>query len=163
MSKSISLSLRDYSKRMLSLNSYLQAQGKETLYYAGKLLGAKEFAEESSADLENALVKISNTYVRFSESTLKVGRLGADFLAAELHGCPTCVEAEYDGRTHCWMDAGYIAGALETMLGKRFVAIETKCRGTGHEYCEFVVTEDRSTKVKRRTSTAFERFETSPM
>jgi hypothetical protein len=61
------------------------------------------------------------------------------------------------------MDAGYIAGALETMLGKRFAVIETKCHGTGHEYCEFVVTEDRRTEVKRRQSTAFERFETSPM
>ena len=163
MSKNISLGLRDYSKRMLSINDYLQAQGKETLYYAGKLLGAKEFTNASSETLEHALTKISDTYTRFSESTLKVGRLGADFLAAELHNCPTCVEAECDGHAHCWMDAGYIAGALETMLSKRFAVIETKCRGTGHEFCEFVVTEDRRTKVKRRQSTAFERFETSPM
>lgn len=163
MSKSISLGLRDYSKRMLSIGDYLQAQGKETLYYSGKLLGTKDFSNESSTTLEQAFTKISDAYTRFSESTLKVGKLGADFLGAELHGCPTCVEAECDGHIHCWMDAGYIAGALETMLHKRFVAIETKCRGTGHEFCEFVVTEDRCTKVKRRQSTAFERFETSPM
>jgi predicted hydrocarbon binding protein len=148
---------------MLSIGSYLQAQGKETLYYSGRILGLKEFSAEKAKDPEQALAKISDTYALFSEAILKVGRLGADFLAAELHGCPTCVEAECDGHTYCWMDAGYIAGALEGMLGKRFAVVETKCRGTGHACCEFVVTEERSSQSKRRRSMAFERFETSPM
>ncbi len=163
MSKSITLSLRDYSKRMLSINSYLQAQGKEILYCSGKLLGTKEFASENSKSLERALTKISETYARLSEAVLKIGRLGPDFMMAELHGCPTCVEAERDGHTYCWIDAGYIAGALEAMLDKRFAVIETKCRGTGYDHCEFVVTEDRRIEERRRHSTAFQRFESSPM
>ena len=163
MSKSITLSLRDYSKRMLSINRYLRAQGKETLYYSGRLLGCEDFSGENSETLEKALKKISDAYTRFSEAVLKVGRVGSDFLAAELHGCPTCVEAEKNGQTHCWMDAGYIAGALEAMLGKRFTVIETKCRGTGFDHCEFIVTENRRTETRRRQSTAFKRFEKSAM
>jgi predicted hydrocarbon binding protein len=163
MSKSITIGLRDYSKRLLSISQYLQAQSKDTLYYSGKLLGTKDFADESSETLERALLKISDAYARFSEAVLKVGSLGSDFLMAELHGCPTCVVAEFDGHTYCWIDAGYIAGALETMLGKKFVVIETKCRGTGHDRCEFIVTEDRNTRPRRGRSTAFRRFETSPL
>ena len=163
MSKSITLGLRDYSKRMLSINNYLQAQGKDTLYYSGKLLGAKEFSRENSKSLEQALTKISDAYTRFSEAVLKVGRVGSNFLATELHGCPTCVEAEHNGNTCCWMDAGYIAGALESMLNKEFAVIETKCRGTGYDYCEFIVTEDKRKPQRRSRSTAFKRFEISPM
>jgi predicted hydrocarbon binding protein len=163
LSKSITLSLRDYSKRMLSINRYLRAQGKETLYYSGKLLGSEDFSGENSETLEKALKRISEAYTRFSEAVLKVGRVGSDFLAAELHGCPTCVEAEQNGQTYCWIDAGYIAGALEAMLGKRFTVVETKCRGTGFDYCEFILTEDRHIERKRRQSTAFKRFEKSAM
>jgi hypothetical protein len=61
------------------------------------------------------------------------------------------------------MDAGYIAGALETMLGKRFTVIETRCSGSGSDHCEFIVTEDRHIKTMRPQYTAFKRFETSPM
>jgi predicted hydrocarbon binding protein len=163
MSKIISIGLRDYSKRMLSISSYLRAQAKETLYYSGKLLGTNEFVNENSKTLEDALTKVSDTYARFSEASLKVARLGSNFLTVELYGCPTCVEAKHDGLTYCWIDAGYIAGALEKMMGKRFAVIETKCRGTGYDYCEFVVTENRSSEARQPKSIAFKRFEKSPM
>ena len=163
MSKSVSIGLADYSRRVQSINAYLQAQGKETLYYSGKLLGSKEFGDEVSKTLEQALTKIGDAYLRFSESMLKIGRIGSDFLSVELHSCPTCLEADNDGLMHCWMDAGYIAGALETMLGKRFTVIETKCSGIGSDHCEFIVTEDQHTKTMRPQYTAFKRFETSPM
>ena len=163
MSKSVSISLGGYSRRVQSINAYLQAQGKETLYYSGKLLGSKEFGDQVSETLEHALTKIGDAYLRFSDSMLKIGRIGSDSLSVELHSCPTCLEADRDGLMHCWMDAGYIAGALETMLGKRFTVIETKCSGTGSGHCEFIVTEDRYTKTMRPQHTAFRMFETSPM
>jgi DNA-binding transcriptional ArsR family regulator len=39
------------------------------------------------------------------------------------------------------LDAGILAGVLDTIFGKRYCVIETKCWGTGYDLCEFEIKE----------------------
>ncbi len=44
------------------------------------------------------------------------------------------------GEPLCCFTAGEIAGTIEAMIGSATGVVETKCRGMGHEYCEFDIT-----------------------
>lgn len=147
---------------MASICGCLLGAGKELLYRSGEALAEKEFAGSSSRDLKLALEKISEAYSSSSLGELRMDGAGSSFIIVAIHDCATCANVERDGRTYCWFDAGYIAGALKTMLQKDFIAVETKCRGTGHDHCEFIVMV-RPTRRGARASSAFRPMDKMPM
>jgi predicted hydrocarbon binding protein len=55
--------------------------------------------------------------------------------------CYQCGDMPDMGKPLCPSDAGIIAGVLDTVCGKRHSVIETKCWGTGYDFCEFEIKE----------------------
>jgi predicted hydrocarbon binding protein/DNA-binding HxlR family transcriptional regulator len=55
--------------------------------------------------------------------------------------CYQCGDMPNMGKPLCPSDAGIIAGVLDTVCGKRHSVIETKCWGTGYDFCEFEIEE----------------------
>ncbi len=54
-----------------------------------------------------------------------------------IYECITCSGMPNIGKTVCYFEGGLMAGAYETVTAKPAFAIETKCWGTGYNYCEF--------------------------
>ncbi len=146
MAKTLSLSDENYSTRMLSVSRLLKAASKEVLYQAGENLASEEFQGSVAKDLNGALSLIAEFYTQQGLGRLVMNGAETGFLLVRNYDCATCSVAENDGQTYCWIDAGFIAGALRKMLGTDFVVIETKCRGTGSEYCEFLIAKSRTPK-----------------
>jgi predicted hydrocarbon binding protein len=131
--------VREYSARILGICNWLQNERKEALSNAGRLVAAAEFGTITASSLEEALTQIDTLYKHSGLGHLKIDGAGKDHLVIHIHECATCTDAKNDGHTYCWIDAGFIAGGLETMLHKGYDVIETKCRGTGYDYCEFII------------------------
>jgi predicted hydrocarbon binding protein len=55
--------------------------------------------------------------------------------------CYQCGNMPDMGKPLCPSDAGIIAGVLDTICGKRYSVKETKCWGTGYDFCEFEIVE----------------------
>jgi len=55
--------------------------------------------------------------------------------------CYQCGNMPNMGKTLCSTDAGIIAGVLDTICKQRYSVKETKCWGTGHDFCEFEINE----------------------
>ncbi len=55
--------------------------------------------------------------------------------------CYQCGHMPDVGKTLCASDAGIIAGALDRVTGKKYSVRETKCWGTGYDFCEFNIEE----------------------
>ncbi|MEM2851214.1 MAG: V4R domain-containing protein [Candidatus Bathyarchaeia archaeon] len=139
LSRNLSLNVKEYSARILGICSWLQNERKEVLSSAGRLVAASEFNAVKAANLEEALTRIDAAYEHSGLGRLKIDGASKNKLIIRLYDCATCNTAKNDGHTYCWIDAGFIAGGLETMLHKGYDAIETKCRGTGYTYCEFII------------------------
>jgi len=138
VSKTLMREVSVYSRRLTSVYKALH-EHKEVLYSAGKELAKEDFADTSTEDLKSALEKVAEAYRDNALGNLKIYSANANFLVVRIYDGATCAEVKRDGKTYCWFDAGYIAGALETILKKDFVVLETKCRGTGYDYCEFII------------------------
>ena len=128
-----------YSTRLLSINKVLKAEAKEVLYKAGLDLANTEFEGLKAEGISNALSLVADEYFRKGLGRLIMDGVNEKFLLVRNYECATCAAADNDGKTHCWLDAGFIAGALKQMLNEDYVVIETKCCGTGSEYCEFMI------------------------
>ena len=118
----------------------LEFNRKELLYQAGEKLALKEFKNISLRNLKEALEKLADIYSLEEMGLIKVDGTNSKFIIIKIYNCATCSEAEKDTRMHCWFDAGYIAGALKTMMKKDFVAFEVECKAAGFEACKFIVT-----------------------
>ena len=145
MSKSISVMAENYSVRLMSISEVLKVESKEVLYNAGVNLASENFQQVRASDLNEALSMITEYYKRKELGNLAIDGANKGILLVRIYDCTTCVAAKNDGQTHCWIDAGFIAGALKEMLQIDYVVIETKCRGTGSEYCEFMIARKRFT------------------
>jgi predicted hydrocarbon binding protein len=55
--------------------------------------------------------------------------------------CYQCGDMPDLGKPLCPSDAGIIAGVLDTVCAKRYLVKETKCWGTGYDFCEFEIKE----------------------
>ncbi len=132
-----------YSTRILSIIKVLKAESQQVLYDAGINLAFEEFQGIEAQDLSSALAQIADLYMNNSLGKLVMDGVGKNFLLVRNYDCATCVSAKNDGKTYCWLDAGFIAGALKQMLNEDYVVIETKCHGTGAEYCEFLIAKKR--------------------
>jgi len=146
MAKTLPLNSENYSVRMLSVSRLLKAASKEVLYKAGENSASEEFHGFVAKDLNGALSLIAEFYARRGLGRLVIDGAETGFLLVRNYDCATCSAAENDGQTYCWIDAGFIAGALRRMLNTDFVVIETKCHGTGSEHCEFLIAKSRMSK-----------------
>jgi predicted hydrocarbon binding protein len=135
----------NYSVRLLSISKVLKVESKEVLYKAGEKLASENFQQTKASDLKEALSVITEYCKHRELGNLVIDGASRGILLIRIYDCTTCVAAKNDGQTHCWIDAGFIAGALKKMLQTDYVVIETKCRGTGSEYCEFMIARKRFT------------------
>jgi len=159
----MTLVVNTYSTRILAISKWLQNERKETLYNAGRLIAASEFHSANEPSLEEALTQISAAYEHTGLGRLKIVEAGASRLILRLDNCATCIDAKNDGNTYCWIDAGFIAGSLENLLHERYDAVETKCRGTGHNYCEFRVIQSKWKPLRQSKSRDCKPFELMPI
>ena len=143
MSKSISLMAENYSMRIQSIGKALKVESEEALYKAGEILASENFKQIKAPDLRGALSLVANFYADRELGKLTIDGATKGILLVRIYDCTTCIAAKRDGQTHCWIDAGFLAGALKETLQTDYVVIETKCRGTGSEYCEFMIARRR--------------------
>ena len=141
--KSVPIMAENYSMVMLSIDKALKVESKEVLYKAGEILASESFKHVKASNLKEALSLITAFYADRGLGRLFVDGANKGVLLVRMYDCATCLAVKEDGKTHCWMDAGLIAGALKEMLQTDYVVIETKCRGTGSEYCEFMIARKR--------------------
>lgn len=133
----------NYSVRLLSISKVLKVESKEVLYKAGEKLASENFQRIKASDLQEALSMITEYYKHRELGNLVIDGVNRGILLVRMYDCTTCVAVKNDGQTHCWIDAGFIAGALKEMLQTDYAVIETRCRGTGSEYCEFMIAKKR--------------------
>jgi predicted hydrocarbon binding protein len=152
-----------YSTRILAISKWLQNERKEALYNAGRLIAASEFHSVNKLSLEEALTQISAAYEHTGLGQLKIVEAGANRLILRLDNCATCINATNDGNTYCWIDAGFIAGGLENLLHEKYDVIETKCRGNGHDYCEFIIIIPKWKPLQQRKARGYKPFELMPI
>jgi len=61
-----------------------------------------------------------------------------DFIHVDVYECVTCAGMDVVGHTLCSFEGGLMAGAIESITGKKAVAKEVTCiGGFGDETCGF--------------------------
>lgn len=116
--------------RLVALEDILGAGAAAVTYYAGKKLGQ-----------ELQLKRLDDLLALCAQ--LKIGRIEVPTLTpshihVDVYECVTCAGLTPVGRPLCHFEGGLIAGAAETILGKKVQAKEVTCiGGLGHESCGF--------------------------
>lgn len=75
---------------------------------------------------------------------VRVGRLEAREITAHrlvlgLDECITCAGMDSIGKRICHFETGFVAGIVETFVGEKVRATETKCNANGEGICEVTV------------------------
>lgn len=109
-----------------SLGSVLSAN---LLYQAGHRIGRE--ADCSSLD------QLQNFLDDFLLGKIKIVEQKTNFIVVEEDECATCSGLPNIGEAVCDFEAGFIAGCLERMVGKKVIVKETKCWGLGDKICRF--------------------------
>lgn len=116
--------------RLVAMEDILGKGASAISYYAGKKLGN-----------ELGLKKIEDFLDLCDElkiGIIKVPILTDNFIHVDVYECVTCAGMEPVGKTLCSFEGGLMAGALESITGKKAVAKEVTCiGGLGHETCGF--------------------------
>lgn len=119
--------------RLVAMEDILGSGASAISYYAGKKLGNElglNTIEEFLALCEDLKIGI-----------VKIPELTKDFIHVDVYECVTCAGMEPVGRTLCSFEGGLIAGAVESITGKKVLAKEVTCiGGFGHETCGFDLT-----------------------
>lgn len=118
--------------RLVAIEEILGRGAASTAYLAGKRLGA-------ALNLPNieGFLELCNT--------LKLGRIEVPIkteheMRIDVYECVTCSGLTPVGRTLCSFEGGLVAGALQSITGKRAHAKEVTCiGGLGHDACGFRV------------------------
>jgi len=102
-------------------------------YFAGKEMG-KELG-----------VKTLDEFLKLCEDLkigiIKVPEMRDDFIHVDVYECVTCDGMDVVGRAVCSFEGGLIAGAIESITGKKALAKEVTCiGGLGDESCGFDIT-----------------------
>jgi predicted hydrocarbon binding protein len=127
------------------------------LYGAGRVLGIfgpgkdilQRYLEDENyswpLNLEQAL-QVLNKFLHFG--MIQASKARADVKIVEEEGqlkiriyeCAISSGAIDTGTTFCDFMAGYFAGRITILTSKDCIVNETKCHGTGHNFCEFEIT-----------------------
>lgn len=116
--------------RLVAMEDIMGTGASAISYYAGKKLG-----------LALQFTKVED-FLALCEQ-LKVGRIEIPLLTNErihvdVYECVTCSGLSPVGRCLCHFEGGFIAGAVEGILGKKVQAREITCiGGLGDETCGF--------------------------
>lgn len=117
--------------RLVVMQEILGESTGPTIYMAGKAVG-KQLSLATADD-----------FLRFVEEQ-KIGvpeleRVDANNLIVRVWECMTCSGLPNTGQLLCHFESGLIAGALETILGRRARSTQTKGVSNGDPYCQFEV------------------------
>ncbi len=129
---SVEASIRDALNRM-TLRDPAEPNSTDVAYYqAGTYIGGFLSVKD-----------IGDIAVRLGE--LGLGRpefVGEDSgrLIFKWYQCLTCSSLPPIGRTFCFLEAGILAGAIRNVLQRRVEVRETRCWGTGFDYCQMEAT-----------------------
>ena len=108
------------------------------MYNAGYNLGKDVFFKQiKSREFDSVIKEIAALWKKLKLG--KVEQIGEHKIRVE--DCYQCYRMPDVGKPLCPSDEGIIAGILDTVLGKSYSVKETKCWGTGHEFCEFEIYE----------------------
>jgi len=107
-------------------------------YDAGYNIGANVISKQIKVfSLKEALKELANIWDELKLGTIEL--LGEHLI--KVKDCYQCGNMPDMGKPLCPSDAGIIAGVLDTVCGKRYSVKETKCWGTGYDFCEFEIKE----------------------
>lgn len=121
--------------------------GEETanaaIYNTGKAVGGeigRAFLADAK-DLNDFIQKVRELLIKLKIGVLSV--VSADLekgqVVIRVDECTTCSGVPNTGKCICYFEGGVIAGALKFFIKKEVKATETKCWGTGDNFCEFFV------------------------
>ncbi len=107
-------------------------------YYAGYNIGVNVISKEVKANtLKDVLKEFAQMWEELKLGTVEL--MGENKI--QVKDCYQCGNMPNIGKLLCSSDAGILAGVLDTIFGKRYCVIETKCWGTGYDLCEFEIKE----------------------
>ncbi len=116
--------------RLVALEEILGAGATAVTYYAGKRLG-KGLGLETLDDF----LKLCE---QLKIGTIEVPKMSEERIYVDVYECVTCSGMEPVGRPICHFEGGLIAGAVESITGKRVHATEVTCiGGLGDKSCGF--------------------------
>ena len=104
-------------------------------YDAGYYIGSNVISKQiTSSALKGVLEELAELWKK-----LKLGRMKFSQNRIIVKDCYQCKHMPDMGKPLCPSDAGIIAGVLDKTLGGGHVVKETKCWGTGYDFCEFEI------------------------
>ena len=110
------------------------------MYNSGYELGKSVFSKKiKSSDFNSVIKEIGGIWSNLNLG--KVEMIGQNMI--RVRDCYQCHNMPDVGTTLCPTDEGIIAGILDTVLGKSYTVKETKCWGTGHDFCEFEIFQNK--------------------
>lgn len=116
--------------RLVALEDIIGRGAAGTAYIAGKKLGGNL----GLTSLEQFLALCDALKI----GVIRVPVLTANRAHVDVYECVTCAGLAPVGRTLCSFEGGLIAGAVESVTGKRTKAREVTCiGGLGHDTCGF--------------------------
>lgn len=107
-------------------------------YDAGYDIGTNVISKEIKAcGLKEVLKELADIWKKLNLGTVEI--VGANRIRVK--DCYQCGHMPDVGKPLCASDAGIIAGVLDRATGKKHSVKETKCWGTGYDFCEFNIEE----------------------
>lgn len=107
-------------------------------YDAGYKIGVNIISKQVKANtLKDVLKELAVMWEKLKLGTVEL--IGENKI--KVTNCYQCGNMPDMGKPLCPSDAGIIAGVLDKTLRKRHSVKETKCWGTGYEFCEFEIEE----------------------
>ncbi|MCF2144416.1 MAG: V4R domain-containing protein [Candidatus Heimdallarchaeota archaeon] len=107
-------------------------------------IGTEFRAKERFEEVIKGLVKYFsdnesiNIPMKLAESA-EIIKIENDLAILRIYGLASACGAPFVGEPLCHFSAGEMAGLIEALTGRNAVVHETKCIGTGHEFCEFEI------------------------
>ncbi len=107
-------------------------------YDAGYEIGSNVISKQiKGSRLEDVLKELAELWNRLNLGNIEL--VGTKKI--QVKDCYQCSHMPDVGKPLCASDAGVIAGVLDRATGKKHSVRETKCWGTGYDFCEFDIEE----------------------
>ncbi len=107
-------------------------------YDAGYDIGSNVISKQiKGSRLKDVLKELACIWEKLSLGTVEL----AEANRIRVKDCYQCGHMPDVGKPLCSSDAGIIAGVLDKTTGKKHSVRETKCWGTGYDFCEFNIEE----------------------
>jgi len=106
---------------------------------SGKALGFELGKMLHEDDINSYLQNVAQFIQKEKIGILNLVELSDDRLVVQLEECITCAGMDNIGKRICFFEVGIVAGLVESFLGKKVIAQETKCNANGEGICEVTV------------------------